>query len=243
MSSLYSECSSLRCSVASATCLSKALIPASRAEISSVSVASPSCALAMACSSSEMVRSKDFLLSSLTSSCFWQYSNFSSSSLCSFFKTVIMSSHILMTLSKPPRLTAFLPVSASARRSKPGSSPWLEACRALRITATARARRCDTSSRTCTKLALAALGKVFLNSSSASSWLRTLMVSAKATSSSARVFLRSSHSAVFVSQFFSRSARNFWSSSKAASVSARSSFICTMATPISPIWLVFISIE
>mmetsp|Transcript_61864 Transcript_61864/g.191689 ORF Transcript_61864/g.191689 Transcript_61864/m.191689 type:complete len:214 (+) Transcript_61864:1226-1867(+) len=90
------------------------------------------------------------------------------------------------------------------------------------------------------KLALM-LGSVFLNKSNASSSFKTLMVSARATSSSARTFLRSSHSAVFSLQLWSKCARTCWSSASAAWVSERSSFIWTICTPNSPIAVVFVS--
>mmetsp|Transcript_32680 Transcript_32680/g.64362 ORF Transcript_32680/g.64362 Transcript_32680/m.64362 type:complete len:259 (-) Transcript_32680:390-1166(-) len=94
----------------------------------------------------------------------------------------------------------------------------------------------------CTKALALALGNVFLNKSRASSSFSTLIVSAMATSSSARVFDRSSHSAFFSAQLLSRPARNFLSSSNAACVSDRSSSICTMATPMLPMDSVFASI-
>merc|ERR1719362_2750995 len=94
----------------------------------------------------------------------------------------------------------------------------------------------------CIKLALA-LGKVFLNRSKASSSFRTLIVSAKATNSSARVFDRSSHSAVFVAQLFSKFAMNSLSAIKAASVSVMSSFISTISMPSSPMRFNFFSIS
>merc|ERR1719510_2827627 len=91
----------------------------------------------------------------------------------------------------------------------------------------------------CTKLAALALGKVFLKRSKASSSLRTLIVSANATNSSARVLDLSSHSAVFVAQLFSRFAKNSLSAISAASVSVKSSFISTISMPSSPICLSF----
>merc|ERR1719460_3450369 len=62
---------------------------------------------------------------------------------------------------------------------------------------------------TCTKLLLAE-GNVFLKSSSASSSLSTLMVSASATISLASISLYAAHSAFLSSQFLSRSAKNFF---------------------------------
>mmetsp|Transcript_17220 Transcript_17220/g.53922 ORF Transcript_17220/g.53922 Transcript_17220/m.53922 type:complete len:206 (-) Transcript_17220:787-1404(-) len=189
----------------------------------------------MACSSS-------FFLSSIWSNWIAQYSFLASSSDCSFFSTSTMSSHILMTLSKVPWLMALRPLRASTRKSKP-ACPWAPAfCRALRTIANARTRNEAALASTCTKLALA-LGRVFLKSSRASSSLSTLMVSARATSSSARVFCRASHSAVFVEQLFSSPARNFLSSAKEAAVSERSSFSWTIFTPNSPTCSVLVSME
>mmetsp|Transcript_55652 Transcript_55652/g.165486 ORF Transcript_55652/g.165486 Transcript_55652/m.165486 type:complete len:234 (+) Transcript_55652:832-1533(+) len=217
-------------------------MPFSKAAISSVRVAMLSFAVAMACSESETARSMPFFLSSARSSWVVQYSFLWMSSSCSFFRTATMLSIILMTLSKPPRFKDFLPASVRAIRSMPVRSMWPAAVRATRMAVIAWVRKAVALVRTCTKLALA-LGRVFLNSSSASSSLRTLMVSASATSSSARTFLRSSHSAVFVLQLSSRLPRNSWSLASAAWVSDRSSFICTICTPNSPMATVFVSME
>mmetsp|Transcript_107900 Transcript_107900/g.348280 ORF Transcript_107900/g.348280 Transcript_107900/m.348280 type:complete len:206 (+) Transcript_107900:1070-1687(+) len=189
----------------------------------------------MACSSS-------FFLSSIWSNWIAQYSFLASSSDCSFFSTSTMSSHILMTLSKVPLLTARLPLRASTRKSKPVFLWAPTRFCALCTIANARARSETALVSTCTKLALP-LGSVFLKSSSASSSLRTLMVSANATSSSARVFDRASHSAVLVEQLFSSPARNFLSSAKDAAVSSRSSFSCTILIPSSPTCAVFVSMD
>merc|ERR1719499_1285680 len=78
------------------------------------------------------------------------------------------------------------------------------------------------------------LGSVFLKRSSASSSFKILMVSARASNSSARTLQRSSHSVCFVEQPFSNSAKNFLSSSKAFLVSSRSSFISTISRPVCP---------
>mmetsp|Transcript_36552 Transcript_36552/g.79779 ORF Transcript_36552/g.79779 Transcript_36552/m.79779 type:complete len:236 (+) Transcript_36552:774-1481(+) len=233
MSSSKVSCSAFRCSVASATDLSIALIPVSTASISVESKATPSCALAMAASESESERSRTFFLSSAKSSCLPQYSFLWSSSTCSFLRFFTMPSIMAVTFSKP----ACLPCSAITRRSRRLRSP-VHAPANLRAAprATTKARiRCARalSPRTCTKLTLEA-GKVFLKSSRASSSLRTLMVSAKAVSSSERTFTLSSHSEAFVAQPFSSSAWNFWSSSNAASVLERLFFICSIATPNSP---------
>mmetsp|Transcript_99549 Transcript_99549/g.319507 ORF Transcript_99549/g.319507 Transcript_99549/m.319507 type:complete len:299 (-) Transcript_99549:658-1554(-) len=240
MSSLYSKFSALRCSVASATDLSSSMMPASRAAISCVVVSMPSFALAMAVSASAILRSRAFLLSSVWSNCMLQYSFLLSSSSCSFFNIWTISSHILMTLSNVPWLMAFLPLKVSAIMSRAGRR-FLSAflCMA-RSKDKAWERSVEAETRTCTKLALE-LGNVFLKKSSASSSFKTLIVSAKATSSSALVLERSSHSFVLVPQLDSSSARNFLSSNMVAAVSERSSFICTMATPSSPIRVVFVS--
>mmetsp|Transcript_25631 Transcript_25631/g.59645 ORF Transcript_25631/g.59645 Transcript_25631/m.59645 type:complete len:230 (-) Transcript_25631:837-1526(-) len=227
MRSLNSACSAFLCSVASATDLSNAPMPACKAAISSVRVAIPSSALSIAVSSSDTVRSSAFFLSSAESSCTPQYSFLLSSSVCSCFKVATISSIILMTFSKP----IFLPVSARAMKSILTRSPWGVASK--RRTSRARLRRAAALSATCTKLA-EALGKVFLKSSSASSSLRTLMVSDRVTSSSALVLTRSSHSAVLVEQLFSKLALNSLSARRASSVSVRSFFNCSIFTPRSP---------
>mmetsp|Transcript_40003 Transcript_40003/g.103550 ORF Transcript_40003/g.103550 Transcript_40003/m.103550 type:complete len:207 (+) Transcript_40003:344-964(+) len=202
MSSLYSAFSAFLCSVASATVLSKALMPASKAAISWMSVSMPCLAFSMAVPASATVRSKAFFLSSAVSNCAAQYSCLCASSSCSCFSMATMSSHILMTLSKPPAERARLPLRVRASRSSCGRS-WASALlRMKRIMPRARARCTEALTLTCTRLA-PALGKVFLKRSSASSSFSTLMVSARATSSSARVLERSSHSAVFVLQLCS----------------------------------------
>mmetsp|Transcript_44563 Transcript_44563/g.111968 ORF Transcript_44563/g.111968 Transcript_44563/m.111968 type:complete len:261 (-) Transcript_44563:366-1148(-) len=244
MRSLNSAFSSFLCSVASATDLSNALMPASRAAISSASEAIASLATATSLSSCDITRSKPFFLSSARSNCSEQYSFLCSSSNCSFLSTSTISSIILMTLSKPPWVRALFPTSAKVRKSRLARS-WLRAAlRAPRIASSARARSLEAAvdDDTCTRLAPAP-GRVFLKRSSASSSLRTLMVSARATSSSALVFLRSSHSAVFVLQLFPSSSLNFRSAANASCVSARSAFICAIATPISPIASVFDSMS
>mmetsp|Transcript_8806 Transcript_8806/g.25251 ORF Transcript_8806/g.25251 Transcript_8806/m.25251 type:complete len:274 (-) Transcript_8806:565-1386(-) len=196
----------------------------------------------MAFSWSAIFRSKAFFESSVVSNCVAQYSFLASSSTCSFFNTAIMSSTILMTLSKPPWFKAFLPVSVSTKKSR--EERWSRgafAC-AFDKMSTARARVFATPEDTCIKLELAAPGNVFLKRSKASSSLRILMVSDNATNSSARVFFRSSHSAVFVPQLVFNSARNFLSASRVAPASPSSSFISTISKPISPICVVFASI-
>eukprot|EP00418_Pyrodinium_bahamense_P070376 CAMPEP_0179098226 /NCGR_PEP_ID=MMETSP0796-20121207/45255_1 /TAXON_ID=73915 /ORGANISM="Pyrodinium bahamense, Strain pbaha01" /LENGTH=73 /DNA_ID=CAMNT_0020795999 /DNA_START=37 /DNA_END=255 /DNA_ORIENTATION=- len=71
------------------------------------------------------------------------------------------------------------------------------------------------------KLALAE-GNVFLKTSRASSSFKTLIVSAKAFNSSARVRLTSSHSSVFVEQLVSSSALNLVSAASDSWVSVKS---------------------
>mmetsp|Transcript_67745 Transcript_67745/g.192004 ORF Transcript_67745/g.192004 Transcript_67745/m.192004 type:complete len:256 (-) Transcript_67745:669-1436(-) len=198
----------------------------------------PSSESAIACSDFPTARSSAFFLSSDASNWAAQYSFFWSSCCCSFFRFATISSTMAMTFSKPPWVKAFLPLSASTRRSSPARSRLSEPCRARRIAARASERMAEALVLTCTKLALG-LGRVFLNNSRASSSLRSLMVSASARSSSARVFDRSSHSAFFVSQPFFSSARNFLSSARASSVSDRSSFIWAIFTPSSPIRVSF----
>mmetsp|Transcript_13074 Transcript_13074/g.38123 ORF Transcript_13074/g.38123 Transcript_13074/m.38123 type:complete len:233 (+) Transcript_13074:811-1509(+) len=216
-------------------------MPFSRVPISSARAASASVAVAAAFSSPDRLRSRAFFLSSAMSNCLAQYSFLCSSSSCSFCSTSTMLSHILMTLSNPPRLRAFLLLSASTRKSRPARWSAPARCRAAR-SATRAFAGTVVLVRTCTKLA-PVLGSVFLNSSRASSSFSSLMVSARATSSSERVLERSSHSLSLVAQLFSSSAKNFWSSRRAASVSERSSFICTIWTPSSPICLVLASTE
>mmetsp|Transcript_103010 Transcript_103010/g.296654 ORF Transcript_103010/g.296654 Transcript_103010/m.296654 type:complete len:231 (-) Transcript_103010:293-985(-) len=206
-------------------------MPFSKAATSDVNVEMPSLVFSIAVSRSRSERSKAFRLSSASSNCLLQYSRLLSSSTCSFFNSAIMLSTILMTLSKLPLLRC--PSSESIKRSRPGR-PWAAAlaCAARRIAA-AFAILAAELTRNCTKLALA-LAKVCLNKSRASSSLSALIVSERATSSSDRILLRSSHSAVFVAQFFSSWARNFSSAAREFWVSSRSSFICTISTPSSP---------
>mmetsp|Transcript_42976 Transcript_42976/g.115838 ORF Transcript_42976/g.115838 Transcript_42976/m.115838 type:complete len:357 (-) Transcript_42976:497-1567(-) len=237
MSSVKSLCSAFRCSVASATVLSSSLTVFSRALISSFVVLMASSASAMAVSRSEAVRSSPLSWSSELSSCFSQYSFLCPSSICSFLRVSTSPSIIFRTLSKP----IFFPCRAMTRKSmsaRPGR---------YRMTASwtrSRARFLSTKPRvrTCTKLA-PGLGNVFLKRSRASSLLRISMVSAIACSSSARVVVRSSHSPFFLSQLDSRSARNFWSSISASSVSERSSFICTISTARSPLRFILVSMD
>mmetsp|Transcript_105865 Transcript_105865/g.287351 ORF Transcript_105865/g.287351 Transcript_105865/m.287351 type:complete len:227 (-) Transcript_105865:763-1443(-) len=202
--------------------------------MSSWAAAMPSWALAMAVSASEMSRSNPFFLSSASSNCLPQYSFLLSSSTCSRFRVATIPSIIAITFAKP----IFLPLSASMMTSR---SALLLGRAAFRRRSRARARTAADLRSTCTSAALGE-GRVFLNSSRASSSLRILMVSAIATSSSWRVLLRASHSASFVAQPCSSSFSTAWSSSSCASVSERSFFSSTIETPSSPDRWVFDSI-
>mmetsp|Transcript_55628 Transcript_55628/g.154943 ORF Transcript_55628/g.154943 Transcript_55628/m.154943 type:complete len:240 (+) Transcript_55628:910-1629(+) len=185
----------------------------------------------MEASASEMVFSRDFFLSSAESSSLPQYSSLESSSSCSVFRVETISSIILITLSKlgaPPwRDSAIMATRGSlearaAPRARSAavlvSREWAEVCSSVGD------------------------GRVFLKSSSASSSLRILMVSARASSSSARVLHRASHSASFVAQLFFSSARNAWSSLSASEVSSLSLLICAIETASSPDFWIFSSI-
>mmetsp|Transcript_64506 Transcript_64506/g.165988 ORF Transcript_64506/g.165988 Transcript_64506/m.165988 type:complete len:227 (-) Transcript_64506:771-1451(-) len=209
-------------------------MPASRAAISSVSVLIASFALSMAVSSSATLRSKTFFLSSALSNWELQYSTLWSSSSCSCLRVATISPIILITFSKP----IFLLRRASEMKSRRAASGRL---RTAFRRARAFARNAALLARICTKLE-EALGSVFLKRSSASSSLSTLMVSARATSSSARVFLISSHSAVFVSQLFCRPSLNFVSSPSASCVSTRSFSMPEISTPRSPTRVISVSI-
>mmetsp|Transcript_36686 Transcript_36686/g.73009 ORF Transcript_36686/g.73009 Transcript_36686/m.73009 type:complete len:214 (-) Transcript_36686:109-750(-) len=197
----------------------------------------------MAFSWSSIRRSKPLRLSSAKSNWLLQYSRLLSSSCCSFLRTSSMLSTILMTLSKVPRPSERFPDNIIMSRSRPAFWPFGAAASALWRMSKAPAREpIEAAALICARLA-PALGMVFLNRSRASSSLSTLIVSASATSSSALTFERSSHSAVLVSQLCDSSCKNFWSAMRAASVSVKSSFICTILTPSSPICLVLDSIE
>mmetsp|Transcript_1695 Transcript_1695/g.4549 ORF Transcript_1695/g.4549 Transcript_1695/m.4549 type:complete len:208 (-) Transcript_1695:794-1417(-) len=170
----------------------------------------------MLASVSAMCFSRDFFLSSEVSSSVLQYSFLLSSSSCSFFRVATISSIMAMTFSKP----IFLPLSAySIKATMELPEPALaDACCKI---ARARDRTDAALMRISTKLALAP-GSVFLNNSRASSSLRILMVSASASSSSARTLQRASHSASLVAQPFFSSARYWVSSSSVSLVSSRS---------------------
>mmetsp|Transcript_52934 Transcript_52934/g.97708 ORF Transcript_52934/g.97708 Transcript_52934/m.97708 type:complete len:253 (-) Transcript_52934:772-1530(-) len=235
MSSMNSACSSWRTSVASATDLSRLSMPATRALISPAMVAIDSSKSAIVVSRPLIERSRPFFLSSDKSNWASQYSFLWSSSSCSAPRSLIMSSIILTTFSK----VAFLPWSARAMKSNSGRAfpAW---CLAFAISAKARFFCEAVFTFSCTKEL--APGSVFLKSSSASSSERTLIVSANATCSSARIFMFASFSSVLVAQFVSKSFRNFVSSIRAFCVSLKSSFICTISTPSSPTRTVLVSI-
>mmetsp|Transcript_72343 Transcript_72343/g.156400 ORF Transcript_72343/g.156400 Transcript_72343/m.156400 type:complete len:293 (-) Transcript_72343:462-1340(-) len=233
--SWYSLCSSLRCSVASATDLSSSEMPFCRAAISSSRVLMLSVAVAMAVSLSEMRRSSAFFSSSVLSNCAAQYTFLLSSSVCSVFRVTTISSIILMTLSKP----IFLPDRASMMMSSFGLlrlAFWIAAMAASALERMSLELTC-----TCTKLALE-LGMVFLKRSRASSSFRILMVSASATSSSARSFSRSAISAAFEPQLVLSSAWNFLSSISPFAASERPALRLTISTPSSPSCFVLDSI-
>mmetsp|Transcript_84053 Transcript_84053/g.235508 ORF Transcript_84053/g.235508 Transcript_84053/m.235508 type:complete len:270 (+) Transcript_84053:789-1598(+) len=237
MRSLKSAFSSLRFSVASATAESKALMPFSNAAISSVSWAMDSSAAAMAASRSDTFRSSSFFLSSLVSSVVTQYSFFVSSSACSVFSDTIISSMSLMTFSKP----TFLPWSAKKMVSKRARSETPAKRKPSFNSATARALVLLALTCVCRKLLAPGLGNVALKSSRASSSFKTLIVSAKATNSSARSLQRASHSVFFFSQPSSKFAMNFWSAARASCVSSRSFAFSARAMPSSATRAVFFS--
>mmetsp|Transcript_98234 Transcript_98234/g.277788 ORF Transcript_98234/g.277788 Transcript_98234/m.277788 type:complete len:254 (-) Transcript_98234:783-1544(-) len=237
MSSMKASCSPFRNSMASATDLSSALIPACRASMSLFAAVTPSSATAMAASESEMARSMLFFVSSEESNSATQYAFLPLSSFCSFFRMPTISSIMLTTFSKP----ATLPRKASAMKSSWGRASF-DDLRARCTAASARARTEAAVTRTWIKMA-AALGRVFLKTSRASSSFRILIVSASAASSSLRSLTTASHSDVFVPQFLVRSAMRFLSSSNVASVSESSSFKVAIATASSPARAIFFSTE
>mmetsp|Transcript_19696 Transcript_19696/g.52245 ORF Transcript_19696/g.52245 Transcript_19696/m.52245 type:complete len:274 (-) Transcript_19696:651-1472(-) len=222
--------------VASLTDASSALMLFSVSAISSASAAMFSSALAIAVSVSAATCSSSFFLSSVESNVDRQYSFLSASSSPSFFKAPTISSIMEMTFSKP----IFLPRRASTRKPRRAclGFAWRARCRR----ATARDRRSALCTFTCSRLALGA-GSVFLKSSRASSSFKILIVSARARSSSLRVFTRASYSASFVEHPAFRSASSFLSSRRLPAASSRSAFICTMDTPSSPTRASFCSME
>mmetsp|Transcript_76668 Transcript_76668/g.119801 ORF Transcript_76668/g.119801 Transcript_76668/m.119801 type:complete len:297 (+) Transcript_76668:57-947(+) len=232
--STASACSSFLCSVASATCLSRALMPSSSASISEASVAIPSFVSAIDLDKSDTANSNSFALSSVASIVVSQYSFFSSSEICSFLRSATISSIIVNTFSK----LTFLPLSASAMRftRKSPFSPRPACCKATNarfFTDCPFAANCNR----------AGVGSVFLNNSSASSSLSSLIVSAIASNSSARTLVLTAHSSSLVLQFFSKSFRKASSSIRLLVVSSRSSFWVTSCTPSSPMRVILLSID
>mmetsp|Transcript_28254 Transcript_28254/g.50129 ORF Transcript_28254/g.50129 Transcript_28254/m.50129 type:complete len:253 (-) Transcript_28254:115-873(-) len=234
MSSTNSSCSIWRCSVASATDLSRLSMPAINASISLPAVAMVSSRSAMTVSRLLIEFSSPFFLSSDTSNWASQYSFLWSSSCCSAPNNATISSIIFKIFAK----LTFFPLMARAMKSNSGRRP-----RAWRFASAILARACCFCMATFTFICNKELapGRVFLNISSASSSLRIFIVSANATCSSARSFISASCSSFFVAQFVSKSFRNLVSSSNAFSVSFKSSFICTISTPSSPTRTVFSS--
>mmetsp|Transcript_87356 Transcript_87356/g.231203 ORF Transcript_87356/g.231203 Transcript_87356/m.231203 type:complete len:259 (-) Transcript_87356:656-1432(-) len=204
--------------------------------MSSVACAIPFSVLPMELVVFSNVNSRDFFLSSESSNWSSQYSFLCSSSSCSCFSIATMSSIIATTFAKD----TWRPERDSMMRSNFVWPCWSER-RADRTDANASLRMVAEVTSTCIRPTPGA-GNVFLKSSRASSSFNILMVSASARSSAARVFLRSSHSAAFVSHPFSSSVRKVLSSARLSDVSPMSSLICTMATPRSPIFVVLASI-
>mmetsp|Transcript_25323 Transcript_25323/g.80494 ORF Transcript_25323/g.80494 Transcript_25323/m.80494 type:complete len:429 (-) Transcript_25323:188-1474(-) len=224
--SVYSSCSFFLSSVASATCLSSALMPSIRPAMSSASAAMDPFASSMAVSRSTACWLRALCSSSDLSSSASQKAFFSSSAFCSLPSRATMSSIILTTLSKEP----VLPRKARAMRLRRASlCPYF--ARADLITISVRRFTSALVTLVCRN---AGLGNVLLKSSRASSSFKILMVSASATSSSARVLERSSHSACLVLQPVSRSARYFLSSRRALEVSSKSAFMASICTPTCP---------
>mmetsp|Transcript_81984 Transcript_81984/g.219345 ORF Transcript_81984/g.219345 Transcript_81984/m.219345 type:complete len:280 (-) Transcript_81984:515-1354(-) len=174
-----------------------------------------------------------FSLSSVWSISFLQYATFASSSVCSTFRFCTISSISFMTLSK----FCFFPDRANAIKSNLGSE-WLFITDRRRSRAWCRVARVLV----CSCIKDSPEGNVFLNISRASSLFNTLMVSASARSSSARVFLISSYSFALVSQFLASSAEYPSSSSRVLFVSSKSFFNTVMCTASCPARSVFSSI-
>mmetsp|Transcript_25628 Transcript_25628/g.65129 ORF Transcript_25628/g.65129 Transcript_25628/m.65129 type:complete len:227 (+) Transcript_25628:347-1027(+) len=208
-------------------------MPASSALISSTRVTRRPSISSMDFEESATDCSSSFFLSSDWSNWVPQYSFLLSSPTCSVFKLATISSIMVITFSKP----ADLPRSARRMRSRAGLFMCLLA---VRTNAKARAL-CETPlTCTCTKLELAP-GKVFLKRSRASSSLRTLIVSARATNSSLRVILIASHSEVLVPQLDFNSSWNFWSAESAFFVSSMSLAISEVSTPRRPMCSISLS--
>mmetsp|Transcript_75415 Transcript_75415/g.233995 ORF Transcript_75415/g.233995 Transcript_75415/m.233995 type:complete len:288 (+) Transcript_75415:795-1658(+) len=231
MVSLYSLFSAFRFVVASPTSASRSSMPFSRAVISSVSVSTMALASFVAFSRSEMPSSRDFNSSSVLSSWDSQYAFLSSSVFCSLSNNVSILSIIARTFSK----FTFRPRNATSIRSTRGSCDATPLRCAAFNTSRASPRSCLYVTAVCKN----ELGNVFLNRSSESSLFRILMVSASATSSSARAFCTADHSFFFFSHVFARFARNCWSFARDSVVSSRSSFNVSISTPSSPTRSVF----
>mmetsp|Transcript_33688 Transcript_33688/g.88241 ORF Transcript_33688/g.88241 Transcript_33688/m.88241 type:complete len:222 (+) Transcript_33688:263-928(+) len=167
---------------------------------------------------------------------FEQYSFLLSSSACSSARSFTMLSIIEMIFAK----LKSRPCRAMVRKSSCALSVGALPARDLSTSARARFRSAMPLASICTKLGD---GRVFLNSSRASSSDKILMVSWMATSSSARSFLRSSHSPVFESQSFWICSANLRSSARLPCVAWRSCFMLTTPTCSSPMREVFDSIS
>mmetsp|Transcript_51375 Transcript_51375/g.116742 ORF Transcript_51375/g.116742 Transcript_51375/m.116742 type:complete len:228 (-) Transcript_51375:832-1515(-) len=208
---VYASCSCFLCSVAWATVESRSLMPAFKEEISSFKFLISSASESSLVSKVLILFASSLFSSSVLSISASQKAFFWSSSSCSFFREATILSTSSITFSKPP----FLP------------------CRAIRITSTLTERgsfrncslifpRASLSLvRTCNRLGE---GRVFLKSSKASSEFSSLMVSAIATSSWARVPLASSCSFAFVLQSSAKPDKKVSSAPFEVSVSLRSFF-------------------
>mmetsp|Transcript_76663 Transcript_76663/g.119785 ORF Transcript_76663/g.119785 Transcript_76663/m.119785 type:complete len:297 (+) Transcript_76663:718-1608(+) len=230
--STFSACSDFLSSVASATCLSSALIPSSSAAISEASVEMLSLRSSIALPRSDTVSSNSFRSSSFLSMVFSQYSFFSSSAVCSLPSKTTMSSIIFKTFSK----LTFLPLRARLIKFSRKSfwAPLLaKAASACSFTCFAFVFNCNNDG----------VGRVFLKSSSASSSLSSFTVSARANNSSARTLQRTAHSSSLVLQFFSKSFKKTSSAARLFAVSSRSSFWLARSTPSSPICAILLSID
>mmetsp|Transcript_103489 Transcript_103489/g.298051 ORF Transcript_103489/g.298051 Transcript_103489/m.298051 type:complete len:218 (-) Transcript_103489:614-1267(-) len=142
-----------------------------------------------------------------------------------------------MILSKP----IFLPRKANEMRSSCGRSARMTLAMPCLMAARARARKAIVLARTWTKAL--GLGSVALNNSKASSSFNTLIVSASATSSSARTLLRSSHSALRMLHCLRVSSCVFVSAAKSDCVVDKSLLAAASASSLSPLILFFSSHE
>mmetsp|Transcript_89825 Transcript_89825/g.175807 ORF Transcript_89825/g.175807 Transcript_89825/m.175807 type:complete len:202 (-) Transcript_89825:245-850(-) len=174
-----------------------------------------------------------FISSSALSNDVSQYCFFSSSSACSLPKSSTISSIIFTILSK---FAPLRPFSASINKFIRESPARLRPARSV---ARARWRSCFARVATCRKdgtllCESAGLGNVFLNSSSASSSFKSLIVSAIARSSSARSFWWLSQTLRFSSQSPSICWRSFSFASSDFDVSSMSSSSSTISRPFLP---------